>query len=50
MASVAPPRHNFYPVPDWLNRILARAIVLKERSGLTRWMPFGVSLLCVGCR
>jgi hypothetical protein len=37
-------------VPAWLNRVLAREIVLEERSGLTRWMPFGVSLLCVGQR
>jgi SAM-dependent methyltransferase len=50
IAPVAPPRDNFYAVPDWLNRILTRAIVLEERSGLTRWMPFGVSLLCVGRR
>ena len=50
MASVAEPRDNFYSVPAWLNRMLSREIVLEERSGLTRLMPFGVSLLCVGHR
>lgn len=50
MASVAEPRDNFYSVPAWLNRVLSREIVLEERSGLTRLMPFGVSLLCVGHR
>ncbi|HTI53326.1 MAG TPA: class I SAM-dependent methyltransferase [Verrucomicrobiae bacterium] len=50
MASLAEPRDNFYALPGWLNRVLAREIVLEERSGLTRWMPFGVSLLCVGRR
>lgn len=50
MASVAPPRDSFYTVPPWLNRMLSREIVLEEQSGLTRWMPFGVSLLCVGRR
>ncbi len=50
MASVAEPRDNFYGVPSWLNGMLSREIVLEERTGLTRWMPFGVSLLCVGRR
>jgi SAM-dependent methyltransferase len=50
MAPVAEPRDNFYPVPAWLNRVLTREIVLEERSGLTGWAPFGVSLLCVGHR
>jgi SAM-dependent methyltransferase len=50
MAPMAEPRDNFYTVPAWLNRILSWEIVLEERSGLTRWMPFGVSLLCVGHR
>jgi hypothetical protein len=50
MASLAEPRDNFYAVPAWLNRLLSREIVLEERSGLIRWMPFGVSLLCVGRR
>lgn len=50
IASLAEPRDNFYTVPSWLNRMLSREIVLEERSGITRWMPFGVSLLCVGRR
>lgn len=50
IASLAAPRDNFYAVPAWLNRVLSREIVLEDRSGLTRWMPFGVSLLCVGRR
>ena len=50
IASQAEPRDNFYTVPSRLNRVLSREIVLEERSGITRWMPFGVSLLCVGRR
>lgn len=45
-----PPRDNFYAVPGWLNRLMAGEIRWEERSGLTRLLPFGVSLLCVGRR
>jgi SAM-dependent methyltransferase len=50
LAPVRQPRDNFYTVPGWLNRVLSGEIVLEERTGLTRWLPFGVSLLCVGHR
>ena len=45
VASIAEPRDNFYTIPPWLNWMLSRAIVLEDRSGITRVAPFGVSLL-----
>lgn len=45
-----PRRDNFFTVPDWLNRLLAAAILWEDRAGLGRVLPFGVSLLCVGRR
>lgn len=47
---VVPPRDNFYAVPRWVNRALASQIVWEDRLRLTRWLPFGVSLMCVGRR
>jgi SAM-dependent methyltransferase len=45
---ILPQRDNFYAVPRWLNHVLEREIVWEERLRLTRLLPFGVSLLCVG--
>lgn len=44
------PRDNFYGVPEWLNRLMRGEIVWEDRSGLTRVLPFGVSLICAGSR
>jgi len=49
-AGVRTPRDSFYSVPGWFNGLLATEIEWEDRSGLTRWLPFGVSLLCVGRR
>ncbi|HLF50431.1 MAG TPA: class I SAM-dependent methyltransferase [Methylomirabilota bacterium] len=49
-AGVRAPRDNFYAVPGWFNRLLSTEITWEDRCGLTRWLPFGVSLLCVGRR
>jgi SAM-dependent methyltransferase len=48
--AILPARDNFYEIPRWLNRVMEREIVWEERLGLTRLLPFGVSLLCVGRR
>ena len=45
-----PRRDNFFPVPDWLNRVFTAQIVWEDRLGLGRVLPFGVSLLCAGRR
>ena len=45
-----PRRDNFFEVAPWLNRVMAAEIVWEATSGLARWMPFGVSLLCLGRR
>lgn len=45
-----PARDSFFSAPAWLNRAMEAEIVWEERSGLTRWFPFGVSLLCFGRR
>jgi len=50
LKSVVPPRDNFYSVPRWLNRLMEAEIVWEDRLGVTRLMPFGVSLICVGRR
>jgi len=47
---VVEPRDNFYRVPDWLNRFMRAEIVWEDRAGLTRMLPFGVSLICAGSR
>jgi SAM-dependent methyltransferase len=47
---MVPPRDNFYRVPDWLNRLMWAEIVWEDRAWLTRILPFGVSLICVGSR
>jgi SAM-dependent methyltransferase len=43
-------RDNFFVVPDWLNRLMAREIEWEIESGIAGIAPFGVSLLCVGAR
>ena len=43
-------RDNFYSVPGWLNVLMTSEILWEDRSGINRWLPFGVSLLCVGRR
>ena len=50
LAGMVSPRDNFYSVSPWLNRLLWAEIVWEDRLKLTRFMPFGVSLLCVGSR
>ena len=50
LARLVSPRDNFYSVPRWLNRLMRSGIVWEDRSGLTRVLPFGVSLICVGSR
>jgi SAM-dependent methyltransferase len=47
---LVPARDNFFAVPEWVNRALEAEIVWETRSGLAAWLPFGVSLLCVGAR
>jgi len=43
-------RDNFYPVPGWVNTLMAAEIIWEDRTRLNRRGPFGVSLLCVGRR
>lgn len=50
LARLVRPRDNFYSVPTWLNKLMRSEIVWEDRSGLTRVLPFGVSLICVGSR
>ena len=50
LSRVVPPRDNFYTVPKWLNRLMRSEILWEDRTGLTRVLPFGVSLICVGSR
>lgn len=50
LQNVVPPRDNFYRVPRWANRLMETEIVWEDRLGVTRVMPFGVSLVCVGHR
>jgi len=45
-----PQRDNFYRVLSWLNIVFDAQIRWEHRLGLGRWLPFGVSLLCVGRR
>jgi SAM-dependent methyltransferase len=47
---VVAPRDNFYRVPAWLNRLMRAEIVWEDQAGLTRVLPFGVSLICAGSR
>jgi len=50
LSRLVPPRDNFYTVPRWLNRLMRSVIVWEDRAGLTRVLPFGVSLICAGSR
>lgn len=50
LRQVVTPRDNFYRVPGWLNRLMRAEIVWEDRAGLTRVLPFGVSLICAGSR
>ncbi|HET8576144.1 MAG TPA: class I SAM-dependent methyltransferase [Methylomirabilota bacterium] len=50
LRNVVSPRDNFYRVPGWLNRLLEAEIVWEDRLRLTRLLPFGVSIICVGHR
>ncbi|MBW2290879.1 MAG: class I SAM-dependent methyltransferase [Deltaproteobacteria bacterium] len=44
------PKHDFWPIPRWLNRMLTGLYILEARL-LERFdLPFGVSLLCVARR
>jgi hypothetical protein len=44
------PKHDFWPIPGWLNRILTRLYLL-EAFLLKRFdLPFGISVLCVARR
>ncbi|PYN95635.1 MAG: hypothetical protein DMD91_24220 [Candidatus Rokuibacteriota bacterium] len=49
-AGLLPLRDNFFALPGWLNRLLERQIVWEHRLGVGRYLPFGVSLLCLGQR
>lgn len=44
------PKHDFWPIPDWLNRILITLYHLESRLLKYFDLPFGVSLLCVAQR
>lgn len=43
-------RDNFYAASGWLNAALDAQIRWEHHAGLGRWLPFGVSLLCLGRR
>lgn len=44
------PKHDFWPIPAWLNRLLIR-VYRVEASWLRRFsLPFGVSVACVARR
>ncbi|MFQ5415550.1 MAG: class I SAM-dependent methyltransferase [Myxococcota bacterium] len=44
------PKHDFWPIPRWLNRILVRLYVLEARLLKRFDLPFGISVLCVARR
>jgi SAM-dependent methyltransferase len=41
---------DFFELPGWLNELLRQQIVWEHRLRLSRWLPFGVSLLAVARR
>lgn len=41
------PKHDFWPIPRWLNRALARAYAWEARWLARLDLPFGVSVACV---
>jgi SAM-dependent methyltransferase len=44
------PKHDFWPIPGWLNRILTGVYALEARLLKRFDLPFGVSVLCVARR
>lgn len=44
------PKHDFWPIPRWLNRLLARAYAIEARWVARFDLPFGVSAACVATR
>lgn len=41
------PKHDFWPVPRWLNTILTQAYRIESRALSRMNLPFGVSVVCV---
>lgn len=44
------PKHDFWPIPRWLNRLLAGAYRFEARWLARFDLPFGVSVACVATR
>ena len=43
-------RENFFTASPWLTRVMEKEIIWEVNSGLVRFLPFGVCLLCLGRR